>query len=102
MSPVRWRLNYIADQRVITDGDLRHTNLVHGDDLTVSTSSSSSLDPESGTLTWLTNTRERETSHVGTKSLSKTDSSCRFAFTERGGSDTIVVVAIRMVRGYEK
>ena len=72
--------------------------LVHGDDLTVSSSSSASLDSKGGALAGLTDTSERKTTHMSPKRLSETDGGGRLALSKRGRRNTgrILVTAFHL------
>ena len=62
--------------------------LIHGNDLTISSSGSATFNSEGGTLTRLTNTSKSETAHVGAQSLGKTDGGSGLALSKGGRRDT--------------
>lgn len=62
--------------------------LIHGDDLTVTATGSTTLDTEGGTLTGLADVGKSQTTNVSTKSLGQTHGGGGLALTERGGGDT--------------
>lgn len=62
--------------------------LVHRDNLRVTSSSSSTFDTESRTLRRLTNASVSGFTEVSAESLSESDRSSRFSFSERSRSDT--------------
>jgi hypothetical protein len=62
--------------------------LVHGDDLRVSSSGGSSLDAERRSLRGLTNASEGRLAEVGAESLSESDGGGRLALAEGSGSDS--------------
>lgn len=62
--------------------------LVHGDDLRVSSTGGTSLDSERRSLTRLTNASERRFAEVSTEGLSESDRRRRLSFSERSRGDT--------------
>lgn len=62
--------------------------LVHGNDLRVTTASGATLDTESRTLTGLTDVGKGDSANVGTKSLSQAHGGGRLTLSERSGGNT--------------
>ena len=62
--------------------------LVHGDDLTVSTTGGATFDTERGTLTWLADASESRATELCSKCLGETDCCGRFSFPQRRRRDT--------------
>lgn len=75
------------------------TNLVHGDDLTVTSTSRTTLDTKGWSLAGLTNTCESGATQVGTKGLGKTNCRRRLTLSERSGRDTGLPLEIALGSG---
>lgn len=100
-----------SGEEVVSSGDgvditsQMHVELVHGNDLTVTTAGSTALDAERWALTWLTNVGKSKTTNMGAQGLSKTHGGGRLALTERGGGDTgnnNVATISAMIQALEK